>query len=85
LLGLGGGHHAGGEGTLEFGVAALEEQPGIADGVRVEFRGGKAFDAWAEAAVYVVLEAGTRMVAGEIDLATGDEEAAMDELDDAIG
>ena len=33
----------------------------------------------------VVLQAGARMVAREIDLATGDEKAAMDELDDAVG
>ncbi len=33
----------------------------------------------------VVLQAGAGMVAREIDLATGNEEAAMDELDDAIG
>ncbi len=33
----------------------------------------------------VVLQAGAGMVAREIDLATGNEKAAMDELDDAIG
>ena len=33
----------------------------------------------------VVLQAGAGMVAREIDLAAGDEEAAVDELDDAVG
>jgi len=42
-------------------------------------------NAGAEAAADVVLEAGARVVAGEIDLATGQEEAAMDEVDDAVG
>ena len=38
LLGLGGGHHAGGEGALQLGVAAFEEKLRVADGVRVGFR-----------------------------------------------
>jgi hypothetical protein len=33
----------------------------------------------------VVLQAGAGVVARQIDLATGDEKAAMDELDDAVG
>ena len=33
----------------------------------------------------VVLQAGALVIAGEIDLATGDEKAAMDQLDDAPG
>ena len=33
----------------------------------------------------VVLQAGARVVAREIDLATGNEEAAVDELDHAVG
>ena len=33
----------------------------------------------------VVLQAGAGMVAGEIDLATGNEKTAMDELDNAVG
>ena len=53
--------------------------------LRVDLRRGQAFDAGAEAAVNVVLQAGAGMVAGEIDLATGNEKAAMDELDDAVG
>ena len=85
LLGFGGGHHARGEGALELGVAAFKEELRVADGLLVGFGRGEAFDAGAEAAVNVVLQAGARMVAREIDLATGDEKAAMDELDDAVG
>jgi hypothetical protein len=56
----------------------------VADGLGVGLGGGEAFDAGAEAAVDVVLETGAGMVAREIDLATGNEKAAMDELDDAV-
>ena len=45
---------------------------------------GQAFDAGAEAALDVVLQAGARVVAREVDLATGDEEAAVDEVDQAM-
>ncbi len=85
LLGFGGGDHAAGEGALKLGVAAFEKELGVLDGVGVELGGGESFDAGAEAAVNVVLEAGAGVVAGKIDLATGDEKAAMDELDDAPG
>ena len=85
LLGFGGGVHAGGEGAFELGGTAFKKKLRVADGVGVKLGGGEAFNAGAEAAVDVVLQAGAGMVAGEIDLATGNEKAAMDELDDAIG
>ncbi len=85
LLGFCGGHHAGCERAFKFGVAAFEEELRVADGLLVCLGSDEAFDAGAEAAVDVVLQAGARMVAREIDLAAWDEEAAMDELDDAIG
>ena len=85
VLGFGGGGHARDERALEFGMAAFEEELGVADGALVELWGGQTLDAWAEAAVNVELEAGAQMVAREIDLATGDEKAAVDEFDDAIG
>jgi hypothetical protein len=85
LLGFGGGHHARGQGALEFGVAAFEQQLRVADGARVNLRRGEALDAGAQAAMNVVLQAGAGMIAGEIDLATGNEKAAMDQLDDAPG
>ncbi len=71
LFGLGGGGHAGGEGAFEFGRAAFQKKLGVADGVRIELGSGEAFHARAEAAMDVVLETGSGMVAGEIDLATG--------------
>ena len=77
--------HAGGEGALEFGLAAFEEELRIADGLLVDLGRGEFFDAGAEAAMDVVLQAGARMVAREIDFATGDEKAAVDEFDDAVG
>ena len=85
LLGFGGGHHARGERTLQFDVAAFEKELRVADGLLVDLRRGEAFNAGAEAAVDVVLQAGARMVAREIDLAAGDEKAAVDEFDDAVG
>ncbi len=45
----------------------------------------KSFDAGAEAALDVVLQAGARMVAREIDLAAWNEEAAMDQVDETVG
>ena len=44
----------------------------------------QAFDAWAEAALDVVLEAGARMVAVEVDLAAWDEEGAVDDVDETV-
>ncbi len=85
LLGLGGGHHARGEGALQLGVAALEKKLRVADGLLVGLGSGEALDAGAEAAMNVVLQAGARVVAREIDLATGQQEAAMDELHHAVG
>jgi len=50
------------------------------DCLRVVLGGSEAFDAGTEAALDVVLQAGAGMVAREIDLAAGNEEAAMDEI-----
>jgi hypothetical protein len=85
LLGFGGGHHARSEGALELGVAALEKKPRVADGLLVGLRSGQALDARAKAAMNVVLQAGARVIAREINLAAGQQEAAMNELDHAIG
>ena len=85
LLGFGGGHHARGERALQFGVAAFEKKLRVADGVLVGVGGSESLDAGPEAAVNVVLQAGAGMVAREIDFATGQEKAAVDELDHAIG
>ena len=85
LLGFGGSHHAGGERALQLSVAAFEKELRVAHGFLVDLGRGKAFDAGAKAAMNVVLQAGAGMIAREIDLATGDKKAAMDELDHAIG
>ena len=66
-------------------MAAFEEELRVADGLRVDLGRGESFDAGAEAAMNVVLQAGAGMVAREIDLAAGEEKAAMDEFDDAVG
>jgi hypothetical protein len=60
LLGFGGGHHARGERALQLGVAAFEKELRVADGLLVGLGRGEAFDAGAEAAVNVVLQAGAR-------------------------
>ena len=53
----------------------------VADGLAVVFCGDEVFYAGAEAALDVVLQAGAGVVAVEIDLAGGDEEAAVDDVD----
>ena len=85
LLGFGGGHHARGEGALKLGVAALEKELRVANGLLVDLGRGEALDAGAEAAMNVVLQAGAGMVAREVDLATGQQKAAVNEFDHAVG
>ena len=85
MLGLGGGRHARGECALKFGLAAFEKELCVANGLLVDLGSGEFFDAGAQAAMYVVLQAGAGMVAREIDFATGQQKAAMNEFDNAIG
>ena len=82
---LGGLGHAGGEAFFELVGAAVEEHLDVADGLFVGVGGDQAFDAGAQAALDVVLQAGAGVVAVEIDLARGDEEGAVDEVDEAMG
>jgi hypothetical protein len=84
LLSFGSGHHARSQRALQLRVAAFKKQLCIADGVLVGLGRGEAFNARAEAAVNIVLQAGARMVAREIDLATGQKKTAVNELDYAI-
>ena len=70
---------------LELRLTAFEEHLRVADGFAIDLGSGEALDAGAEAALDVVLQAGAGMVAREVDLAAGQEEAAMDEVDDAMG
>src|SRR6185437_14878005 len=84
LLVLGGRHHALREAAFQLGLLAFKEELCIAHGVAIRLRRREAFHAGAEAAMNVVLQARARMIAVEIDLATRQQEAAMDELDYAI-
>ncbi len=85
LLSFSGSSHARGQRAFELGVTPLEEKLRIADGLLIGVGSGEALDTWSEAAMNVVLQAGARMVAREIDLATGQQKAAMNELNHAIG
>jgi len=76
--------HACGEAGFELAGFAFEEELHVADGLLVIFLRDQAFDAGAEAALDVVLQAGARMIAVEVDLAGRDEEAAMDDVDKAM-
>ena len=84
LLGLRRHRSCGRSGGFELAGLAVEKELHVADGLRVGLGRGEAFDAGAEAALDVVLQAGARVVAREVDLATGDEEAAVDEVDQAV-
>jgi hypothetical protein len=70
---------------LQIAVAAFEEETDVFDGVAVDRLGGESVDTGTEAAADVVLQAGAGMRSTEIDIATGDEEISMDQIDDAIG
>ena len=70
---------------FQFCVAALEKELRVANGFFVGVRSGESLDAGTEAAVNVVLQAGAGVVAREVDLATGQKKAAVDQLDYAIG
>ena len=81
---LGGGVHAHCQALLEFVRLAVEEELHVADDLAVVVDGDEAFDTGAEAALDVVLQAGTRVVAVEVDLAAWDQEAAMDDVDEPV-
>ena len=82
---FGGLGHALVEAFFELVGAAFEEELDVADGLFVDVGGGEAVDAGAEAALNVELQAGAGVVAGEVDLAGGDQEGAVDEVDEAVG
>ena len=85
LLRLGGGQHPRAQRALQLGMAAFQKKLRVLDGGGVSLGGGQALHARAQAAMDVVLQAGPGMVAGQIDLATGDEKAAVDQLHDPVG
>ena len=70
---------------FEVFEAAFEEEAGLADGLGVFGGGDEAFDAGAEAAADVVLQAGVGVFAVEVDFAGGDFELAVDEVGEAVG
>ena len=69
----------------KFARASFEKELHVADGLLVDLRCRQSFDARAQAALDVVLQAGARMVAGEIHLADGNQKAAVDQVDEAVG
>jgi hypothetical protein len=72
VLALGGRPHAGLEPRQQLAVAARQEQPHVLDRGRVVLGGGQAGDARAEAGLHVVVEAGPRQLAVDLDLAGAD-------------
>ena len=80
---FGGGGHALFEAFDQVAALAVEKKADVADGFGVLLVGGEACDARAVAALNVVLEAGARVIAREIDVAAGDHEALVDEGEDA--
>lgn len=82
---FGGCGHSLGQPALQLVSAAFKEEANVADSFGVGVGGDEAVDAGAEAALDVVLQAGARMIATEVDFAAGYEEAAVDEIDQAMG
>ncbi len=80
---FGGGGHAGFEALHQVVALAFEKKAGIAKGFGVALVGGEAFDARAEAALDVVLQARPRVIAGEVDIAGRHEKSLVDEVQDA--
>jgi len=84
LLGGRGRLHARFERAAELLLASFEKQLRIAHGFAIFLGRSQAFDAGAEAALDVVLQAGTGMIARKIDLATGQQERAVEQVRDAV-
>ncbi len=76
---FGGGGHALFEALDQILAFAIEEQAGVANGLGVLLIGGEAGNAGSVATLDVVLQAGARMVASEIDVARRNHEALVDE------
>jgi len=68
---FGSGGHARSECALQLGMTAFKEELRVAHCLLVEIGRGEFFNAGAQTAMNVVLQAGAGMVAGEVDLATG--------------
>jgi len=85
LFFFGGGHHAGFEAFDEVVAAAFEKEADVATCFGVAFVGGETGDAGSEAAMNVILQARARMAASKINGAAWDEEALVNEMQDAAG
>src|SRR6202166_4296782 len=72
------------EGAAQICGAALEKKFHVADCFLIRLRSGQILDTWAEAALDVVLEAGTRMKARQVNLAGRNQKIAMDEIDNPV-
>ena len=66
-------------------MAAFQKKLHVAYGFAVNLGRGQQLDAGAEAALDVVLQAGTRMVTRQIHFAGRNKEVAVNQIDDAIG
>ena len=69
----------------ELGRLALQQQAHVLDRFGVNLRGGQILDARPQAALDVELQTGPRMIARQVDFAGGNQKAAMDQIDDAVG
>ena len=78
------GLHARGQRLLQLVRLAVQKELHIANRLPVELRRRQPLDARAETSLDVVLQAGAGMVAREIDLAAGDEKAAVYQVDEAV-
>ena len=85
LFGLGGLLHARLQRSGEIGGTAFEKQLHISHRFLISRRRGQGFDARAQAALDVVLQAGPGMVTREIHFAGRHQKVAVDEIDDAVG
>ncbi len=85
LFRMGSCRHARGQGALQLRLASFEKKLRVAHGVPVGLGRGESFDTRSQAAVNVVLQAGAGMKTRQVHLATGEQEAAMDQFDDPVG
>ena len=84
LLASGGGVHALVQRASQVGAAAFQKQLHVVHGFGVTLGSGESFDARAETAPDVVLQARPRMIAVQVDLARRNQKVAVNEIDDAI-
>ena len=84
LLRRSGGHHARGQSTFQFGLAAFKKQLRVAHRLLVDLGVCESLHTGPQAAMNVVFQAGARMEAREVHLATGQQKTAMNQLRHAV-